>query len=170
MTGIDPATRLLLDFISVRESGGNYNAVIGNAHSTDALSQRQLHEIYSLQANLVNIGRPSGAVGRYQFIHSTLATLAERKRLPQETLFTPALQDELAVQLLVGRGYSRWWLGHLSDDDFAHGLACEWASLPDPYNRGRSHYDGDAAGNHASRTLDEVAACLASVRKLIPAS
>lgn len=167
---IDPATRMILDFIAARESNGNYNAVIGNSRSTDDLSAKTLTGIFSLQDRLRMSGRPSTAVGRYQFLKGTLSRLAEQKRLdPTATMFTPTLQDELAVELLIGRGYSQWWRGQLDDSEFAHRLSCEWASLPDPCNDGHSHYDGDAAGNHAGRTLEEVYAMLRQARGLIPA-
>lgn len=165
---IDAATRILIDFISVDESNGNYNATIGHADATADLSKLTLTEIYALQDSFIKRGQPSTAIGRYQFLKHTLQGIAQQKRLPPNTLFTPALQDEFAVQLLVGRGYSRWWVRKLSDTEFMHNLSMEWASLPDPYNGGRSHYDGDAAGNHAGRTLAQVSAMLRKASAAIP--
>jgi hypothetical protein len=81
--------------------------------------------------------------------------------------FTRDLQDELAVTLLEQRGYRQWWRGQLSDRDFAHNLSCEWASLPDPKNGGRSHYD-HIAGNHASTSLGAVYDMLRRARFLKP--
>lgn len=158
----DPCTDIILDFIAggvpgnpSGESFGNYNAVIGNAHATDDLGQKTLDGIYTLMADLLEAGRPSTAVGRYQIIRKTLKALQTRKQLLGTALFTPKLQDSLAVALMVGRGYPLWWDGKMSDADFAHGLSCEWASLPDPRAGGRSHYDG-VGSNHASTTLDHV--------------
>jgi muramidase (phage lysozyme) len=167
----DPCTDLILDFIAggvpgnrTGESIGNYNAVIGNARASDDLGKKNLTQIYALMQARRNAGMPSTAMGRYQIIRSTLEKLVADKNLPSDTLFTPALQDDLAWTLMVGRGYRRWWRGDMSDEEFASSLSCEWASLPDPDNDGKSHYDGDSAGNHASTTLDAVYAMLKAAR------
>lgn len=169
----DVATDELLDFIAggvpgnpSGESLGNYNAVIGNANAADDLGQKTLAQIYELQTSLIAAGQPSDAVGRYQIIKSTLRGLQRKLGLQDSELFTPALQDKFAVELLKGRGYSRWWNGGLSDQDFAHNLSLEWASLPDPENGGKSHYDG-VGPNHAGTTLDAVYVMLKKARDLI---
>lgn len=169
----DPCTNLLLDFIAGGvptnpngESTGNYNAVIGDAHASDDLSQKSLTEIYQLQSQLLSHGRPSTAVGRYQIIRLTLQTAAGKARLdPDTTMFTPELQDHLAVSLLVTRGYSLWWRDKIDDEQFLHNLSCEWASLPDPWNDGRSHYDG-IGPNHAGVSLDACYDMLVEARTL----
>ena len=48
-----------------------------------------------------------------------------------------------------------------------HRLSCEWASLPDPYNGGKSHYDGDFAGNHASCSLSDFRAAIDQARQYV---
>ena len=68
---------------------------------------------------------------------------------------------------MVDRGYQSWWKKSINDDEFMHRLSCEWASLPDPYNGGRSHYEGDSAGNSASTTLEHFHAALVQARKYI---
>lgn len=166
LKGSDPATDFLLDFIAEGESGGNYNAVIGDAKASDDLGAKSLAEIYTLMADLLTKGRPSTAVGRYQIIRSTLESLASKMSISPDTKFTPELQDRLGVQLMVGRGYSRWWTGGMTDEDFAHGLSMEWASLPDPENQGKSHYDG-IGPNHASKTEAQVMTALSRTRALI---
>jgi hypothetical protein len=160
--GKDSCTDILLDFIAggvpgnpSGESGGNYNAVIDDINASDDLAQYTLDQIYELMAELLAQGEPSTAVGRYQIIRKTLHSLQSSKRLPGSALFTPELQDQIALSLMVGRGYPRWWNGRMSDTDFAHGLSCEWASLPDPYLGGKSHYDG-VGPNHAGTTLAHV--------------
>lgn len=171
----DGCTDIILDFIAggvpgnpSGESLGNYNAIIGQARSRAELSRRTLLGIYGIQWQLVSQRRPSTAIGRYQILRGTLHGLQAQMRLPDSERFTHALQDRLAVALLVRRGYSDWWRLEITDADFAHGLACEWASLPDPYNYGRSHYDGDVVGNHASTTLDAVYAMLRRARAAMP--
>jgi muramidase (phage lysozyme) len=161
--GRDDATDILLDLIAEHESRGNYNAVIGDINASDDLSRKTLAEIYGLMADLRAIGRPSTAVGRYQIIRKTLQTLQASKGLPDSAKFTPELQDGMAVSLMVGRGYSRWWTGAMSDQEFAHNLSMEWASLPDPDRGGASHYDGDGV-NHAGTSLAHVYDGLARAR------
>jgi muramidase (phage lysozyme) len=174
LVSTDPCTNLILDFIAggvatnpSGESAGNYNAVIGNAHATTDLSKFNLHAIANLQRQLVNNGQPSSAVGRYQIIEHTLEGLIEELSLTSEEFFTPAFQDRLAVQLLIGRSYHSWWRGRITNNTFAHNLSCEWASLPDPRNGGKSHYDG-IGPNHSSTTLPAVYAMLAQAHLFRP--
>jgi hypothetical protein len=163
--GSDDCTDIVLDFIAggywgdqlgnpVGESDGNYNAYFGHVDSTVDLCGMMLAEIYRFQDDMLEDDPRSTAAGRYQFLKGTLQNLQRQNQLSSTELFAEELQDRLAVDLLVGRGYSRWWTGDLSDEDFAHNISMEWASLPDPFNDGKSHYDGDAVGNHASTTLD----------------
>jgi conjugal transfer mating pair stabilization protein TraG len=170
----DKCTDLILDFIAggvqgnrIGESKGNYNAVIGNADATEDLSRYTIDQIIEMGLARKRAGEPSTAMGRYQFLTTTLQSLLGTT-WTLTTKFTPAVQDRLAVELLVRRGYSSWWRGQLTDHDFAHNLSMEWASLPDPENDGKSHYDGDSAGNHASTTLDAVYAMLKHARTLMP--
>lgn len=173
--GNDDCTDIILDFIAgglwgdrlgnpVGETDGNYNAYFGHVRSGYDFSTFSLDSIYAFQSAMLRSDPRSTALGRYQFLRRTLQTLQSKRGLPGSTKFTPELQDKLAVDLLIGRGYPAWWRGALSDDEFAHGLAAEWASLPDPRNYGRSAYDGDSAGNHASTRLVNVRAMLAKAR------
>lgn len=163
--GADNCTDIVLDFIAggrwgdelgnpIGESNGNYCAYFGHVDSTEDLCSMMLWEIYDFQDNMLAEDPRSTAIGRYQFLQGTLQDLQQQNGLPSTELFTEELQDSLAVDLLVRRGYSDWWRGELSDQNFAHALSLEWASLPDPENGGKSHYDGDDVGNHASTTLD----------------
>jgi len=174
----DRCTDLILDFVAggwtsphdgkvhAMESGGNYNAVIGNAHSTDPLERYNLAEIRLMQTGLIQKGKPSSAIGRYQIVRATLDMLLDQARLDRRSMFTPELQDKLGWLLLCRRGYRAWWQGTLAADiEFAHSLSLEWASLPDPQNGGRSHYDG-LAGNHAGCGLPDVLDMLKRARAL----
>lgn len=163
--GLDPIRKSLLDFIAIRESAGNYDAFIGHANNRDPLDGNTINGIYMFQRKLLSWGEPSSAVGRYQFIQKTLNALVQQAGVALTDRFTHELQDRFASMLLDQRGYGRWLAGDLSDEDFAHNLSCEWASLPDPQNDGKSHYDG-VGPNHAGQTLDAVYAALAAARKL----
>jgi len=171
----DKCTDMILDFIAggvpgnrSGETQGNYNAIFGHVHNADDLSARTIEGIYKLQAEMLKHDRRSTAVGRYQFLRGTLQGLQKELGLSASEQFTPELQDRLALVLLVRRGYRKWWTGAITDDQFAHNISLEWASLPDPENGGKSHYDGDTAGNHASTTLDKVRDMLEDARAAKP--
>lgn len=164
----DPMANALLDFISIRESNGNYDAYLGAIDATgtwmDGDVQGTISDVYDFQRQRVDDGAVSSAVGRYQFIQRTLSQLVQQLGIPLQTPFTPALQDQLGTALLNIRGYGRWRNGQIDDQTFMHNLSCEWASLPDPMNGGKSHYDGDSAGNHAGQTLAAFQAALNAAR------
>lgn len=177
--GEDDCTDIILDFIAggawgdalgnkIGESDGDYNAYFGHTHPKSVeFSKMSLAKVYDFQSSMLRYDPRSSALGRYQFLNRTLRVLAAKRGLSDGTLFTNRLQDQLAVDLLKGRGYQAWWRGDISDDEFAHNLSLEWASLPDPDNGGRSHYDGDSAGNHASTSLANVRAMLKRARAAI---
>lgn len=168
----DKCTDYILDLVSEQESHGNYDAVIYHINGLPGvvLSELTIKQIYGLMADLLR-GRygkrtPSTAIGRYQIIRNTMRNLVTILKLNVEKdKFTHELQDRMALELLKIRGYQRWYLGKLGNIDFAHKLSCEWASLPDPYNGGRSHYDG-IAGNHAGMSLAYVYAALDKAKTL----
>lgn len=167
LTG-DPKANSLLDFISIAESDGDYNVIEGEIpfnHEERDFSTMTIAQVYDLQRQMIADGKASSAVGRYQFVQRTLTALVQLAKMdgPENFLFTPQTQDTLAVQDLTGRGYLRWLDGQISDETFAHNLSCEWASLPDPFNGGKSHYDG-VGPNHAGQTLDAVYGALAACK------
>jgi hypothetical protein len=157
----DPATDVLLDFIAggvpdnpMGESAGNYDAVYGDIDGNCILAEKTLQQIYEMQTNMVNSNGISSATGRYQALKATLQEYQSKAGLSNENYFTEYLQDQFGLQKLVDRGYQQWWTKAISDEEFMYRLSCEWASLPDPRNGGKSHYDGDSAGNHASTDLE----------------
>lgn len=179
LKGTDDCTDIILDFIAGGvpgnpdgESRGNYNAVIGEPDSTDDLSQYTIDYIRTTLMDQLLARHPrlnSTATGRYQVIRRTLQAIQHSLGLDDHTtFFTHEVQDKIALQLLIGRGYQSWWRGHMTDAEFAHGLSCEWASLPDPKRDGASHYDG-VGMNHAGTTLAHVYAMLAAARAAKPA-
>ncbi len=170
----DPATNHLLDFIAggvptnkSGESAGNYNAVFGKINATDPLHMKTLTGIYTMQDSMLKQNGISTATGRYQGLKGTIQEYQNRKHLPNNTMFTQQLQDDFGLQKMIDRGYQSWWKKTISDDQFMNKLSCEWASLPDPYNGGKSHYDGDSAGNHASCSLTSFRECLKEARNYI---
>jgi conjugal transfer mating pair stabilization protein TraG len=135
-----------LDFVARPESGGNYNAILGNAkNQTVKLTDMTLSEVAAFQRDMVKQGKESGAVGKYQIIGSTLQGLIKEMNLdPATDKFTPELQDRMAMQLLERRGFAQWKAGKLSDEEFANRVAQEWAGLPvvTGSKAGRSYYAG----------------------------
>lgn len=87
------------------------------------------------------------AIGRYQFIPSTLVMLARRAGVPTSRRFGPKLQDSLAYLLLLDAGYDDFLDGRIALDRFMDNLAWIWAGLP--LRNGRSAYSG-VAGNRAT--------------------
>ncbi|KIN72376.1 lysozyme family protein [Sulfitobacter guttiformis] len=87
------------------------------------------------------------AIGRYQFIPSTLRRVVTEVGAKPSQRFTAALQDRLADVLLMEAGLNRFQAGALDRKGFMNNLAKIWAGLPN--STGKSHYDG-YAGNKAS--------------------
>lgn len=140
-------TGRLLDLIAFAEAGRKqYDAI--------HMSARRLPRAQPTQLSIDEIKRwiratpgQHHAIGRYQFIPSTLAMLVRRAGLPGGTRFTPAVQDRLAMLLLKDAGYDAFASGRLSRSRFQDNLAWIWAGLP--LANGHSAYRG-VAGNRAT--------------------
>lgn len=84
-------------------------------HKGRALTDMTIAEIMALQAEVpgmsnqewINQGRLH-AVGRYQFIGSTLPGVVKRAGIPLSAKFTPEVQDLLALQYLKEAGIGAW--------------------------------------------------------------
>ncbi len=158
----------LLNTIAKVESKSNYNAYFGNSHNSSIqFTSMSVDEVLAWQKEFVAQGSPSSAVGRYQFIDSTLQGLLHELRIEGTATFDPALQDRLAVALLERRGIREYVDDKISREEFAHSLSKEWAALPVAIgeNPERSYYAGDGL-NKAQLSVDEVFASIATVRKL----
>lgn len=164
---------LLLDFIAQPESGGGYDVIYGNHQGGLAtpITSWSLNTLISAQATW---GREwgSSAAGKYQFMPATLRSLIADLGLTGTEIFNPDLQDRLAYQLLIRRGYAKFVSGLLATNDFAKQLAEEWASFPvlaptqgahRMLDRGMSYYAGDGL-NKAGVSPEKVEAVLARVQ------
>ena len=104
------------------------------------------------------------AVGRYQFIPSTLRWAVRMSGVGEMDMFTPETQDKLMATLIV---YKRPAIGaYLRGDHNFLGwaldeLAKEWASVE--YRNNRGFYD-HIGGNRAKITRAQVAAVLQEIR------
>lgn len=149
---ITPALTNLLAAIRKFEAPNGYGQIYGGAKlpkgtPTD-VSIMPLKGVQDLQAKMVKHGSRSTACGAYQFIRKTLAVTIAEMRLTGKEIWTPALQDRMAIFLLEKRGLSKYLAGKISREAFANNLAMEWASLPvvtaiNGKKVGQSYYYGD---------------------------
>ncbi|WP_299820224.1 hypothetical protein [uncultured Jannaschia sp.] len=93
-------------------------------------------------------GQPH-AIGRYQFIPSTLARLVTILDAGPDERFSPRMQDRLADILLQDAGLDAFRADEITRHQLMNNLARIWAGLPNA--SGRSHYHG-YAGNAATMT------------------
>ena len=105
------------------------------------------------------------AVGRYQFIPSTLRFAVRHSSVDELDMFTPEVQDRLMVALIL---YKRPAVGaYIRGDHELLGwalneLAKEWASIE--YRNGRGFYD-HVGGNRASISRAELAEVLQDIKR-----
>lgn len=136
----------LLGLISQAESKGNYNAYFGNAGNKSIdFTKMSISEVLDWQSEFVKNGSPSSAVGRYQFLNTTLLDLVNSLGIDKSTRFNESTQDNLAIKLLERRGSEDYVNDDISKDKFAANLAMEWASLPKVAgeNPNQSYYQAD---------------------------
>ncbi len=152
------SVRPLLDLIATAESNANYNAYFGNpASQSPKFTDMSVGEVQQWQAAYVAEGSPSSAVGRYQFLNSTLAGLVNEQKVDPKQKFDEKTQDKLAVELLERRGVVAYVNKQLTTEQFAANLAMEWASLPSVVgtNPTKSYYAGDGL-NESRVSVDKV--------------
>lgn len=145
----DPQAEMLRHLIASAEAGRDgYDAVqYGARHKPDRLpTQMTLGDIFAWIEGTP--GQPH-AIGRYQFIPSTLARLVGILGAGPNEIFSPQMQDRLADILLHEAGLAAYRSGEMTRHAFMNNLAEIWAGLPN--SSGRSHYHG-YAGNAATMT------------------
>lgn len=157
----------ILNLIGKYESRNNYDVIWGGISRSDypskPLTKMTISEVLAWQDS-VDSKYQSEAAGHYQILEDTLRGLVINHGIDTGRLFDKAMQDDLAMKLLVGRGFSRFLGGQDDVEDMMLGLAKEWASFPVPRdmkgsNRrlkaGQSYYAGDGL-NKAHATIAEV--------------
>lgn len=140
----------LLSTIAKGESHGNYNAYFGHGdNQTIRFTDMTIDQVLAWQSEYIKQGSASSAVGRYQFLDSTLKGLRDQLKLPGSTKFSDDTQDKLAIALIERRGAVPFVEKKLSTEAFAHNLSKEWASLPTTTGDvpEKSYYDGDGLNN-----------------------
>lgn len=133
-----------------------YDVVVGGRNAN--LTDMTIAEVMDMQRTMPERNSlNSTAVGQYQVIASTLAAAVDRLGLnPNTTMFTPAIQDMIAMDLVDQRANqaARSPTG-LTPESLAAALSQEWAGLPT--SSGRSYYDG-VNNNAATVTYGPLAA------------
>ena len=161
-----------MDLIATGE--GNYNAVNrGRAGDTPGGIQRikgQTFENFTVQQVIEMQRWQVYAVGRYQFIPSTLRFAVRHSSVNELDMFTPETQDRLMAALIF---YKRPAVGaYMRGDHDLLGwaldeLAKEWASIE--YRNGRGFYD-HIGGNRAKISRAKVSAVLQEIKNTWQAS
>ena len=156
----------LLDLIAKGE--GNYNAINrGRAGDTPGGIQRLKGHTFEnfTVGQVIKMQRwELYAVGRYQFVPSTLRWAVKHSSVDELDMFTPEVQDKLALALIL---YKRPAVGaYLRGDHDLIGwamneMAKEWASIE--YRYGRGYYD-HVGGNRAHITRTELSTVLQEVK------
>lgn len=157
----------LLETIASRESRGNYNAYFGNASNAQIdFTAMTVEEVLAWQHDFVKNGSPSSAVGKYQFINTTLEGLVRELSIDPHSKFDADLQDRLAIHLLDRRGAKDYVRGRISREQLAYNLSQEWAALPRVIgeNPETSYYAGDGL-NKAHIRVDEFLLAIETLRQ-----
>lgn len=139
----------VLNFIARFESRGDYNIILGG--DRPKLTSMTIAQVYNLQSQMLRQGKESSAVGRYQYISTSLKEMVNLLGLDiQTTKFDEKTQDSIAIADLRRRaGLDNWLSGSLSNERFLENLSRIWAGLPSPSKGGASFYSGvgsNAAG------------------------
>lgn len=159
------ALKPLLEFIYSGE--GDYDSYNrGKAGDSPGGWSGGLRKLTIAQVMQLQAQRGVFAVGAAQFIPTTLKLALRESGLNENDLFNADNQDRLAISLLLGSKRPKlaaYLKGKNNDLDEAQiELAKEWASVPMP--NGRSYYDGDSAGNRATKKVAEVRKALKDAR------
>lgn len=167
-----PAMAKLLSLIRLHESGrAGYNADYANNNHW-ILTTRTFDTVRALSRQQVTNRERSSAIGAYQFLTATLDSLKTSLKLKGSEIFDEPFQDDLAVALMVRRGYLRYMDGSMSAVDFCNSLAKEWASLPvvsairgasRMLKPGQSYYAGDGL-NAALHKPDVILAAVKALK------
>lgn len=178
--GLDPsftqsALTPLLDLIG-RAEGAGYDTIVGDGkgfvrvsdYPSKPITQLTIGELLAWQES-IDGKYDSEAVGRYQIMEDTLrgfdnnspsssggVSLYERAGLTLNSLFSPANQDLMAIELLKYRGLNRFLTGSLTDKQFGDNLSYEWASLPIMIGprAGQGRYSGQGGKIEIQEVID----------------
>ena len=102
--------------VDTYEGAGNYDTLYGHSQDKGPLagvrvSQQTIGNLKSFASSngaygrqqIQKLGYLATPMGKYQIVGDTLATAAKELGLPDDTVFTPAVQDQIADHLARGR-------------------------------------------------------------------
>ena len=133
-----------LELLGEVEGPGGYDTVTYHT-SIDPpkpLTRMTIDEVIAFQRKVRASGSRSSAVGRFQFIMSTLIELVDEMDIDRNRRFTPDVQDMLARTLMDRCDF--YDVEQEDSAEVADCLARFWAALPvaTGENAGRSRYQG----------------------------
>jgi len=172
---ISDQEKKILDLVAKGEAvqGADPYSSLWPSTSDPMIPQYTLAQIDQYQTDRIRAGFKSSAIGRYQFIRSTLREVVVLSGLPGTIRFSPDVQDYLIILRLKDlRKLDQWKSGSISDLDFQLELAKEFASVPVPYNlqgangfvsKGQSYYSGDGL-NSSGHNADVFSYNVADIR------
>ena len=139
----------VLDLIGKVESGkGGWlsgNPINGPSGTIDGLQNMTLGELLGKSGKFWKInGEEYSAIGKYQFIPSTLAQLMDSAGLTSDAKFNENTQTALATQLINDMGFRSYASGKIGKEHFLHNLSSQWAGLPRDASD-QSYYDGQGS-------------------------
>jgi hypothetical protein len=164
-------TTALLNLISKAEGTPSYDTQFGyqdiarQKAGGKPLTQMTINEVRQLMSNTPKDKR---AMGRYQFVPGTFDDVVRQMGLTGNEIFSPEMQDKMIIHRLnTTRGMDRWMNGTMTDEDFMHSLAQEFASLPSPKNNGNSLYGGVGLNkSKPSISLSELSSNLSQIKTM----
>ena len=168
----------LSDIIASKESGGDYEKVVGGATVVQFKGQeRKLTEMSVgevLEWGDTRIKEKKGtAAGKYQIINETLRGLVKQGAVSKTEMFTPATQEKLFTSLLPQKAIdyiSGKTSGKESEDEAILAISKVWAAVPIPKDipsrglkAGQSYYAKDNV-NKALMPVDAIRSALQKSR------
>ena len=124
-----PNQKAFLDMLAISEIGAPLLAASDNGYNVlvgSTAKEPLLFTSYDTHPDILDRDFNSTAAGRYQIIYPTFLGLCKQYGYKD---FTPNTQDEMAIDLINGRGA----LQDIEDGNFAAAVqkcSAEWASLP----------------------------------------
>jgi hypothetical protein len=141
-----------VDFLNMMgdlEAPDGFGDVFGGvpALPSEALEAMTIGEVLDYQRRIQALGTQSSAVGRYQFIHDTLARLVNELGISPDLVFDGEVRTFLARVRMSDCGF---YDPATPSGALGNCLAGTWAALPllEGPRRGQSAYEGDGL-NHA---------------------
>lgn len=169
----------LSDIIASKESGGDYEKVVGGATSVQfhgeerKLTEMSVGEV--LEWGETRIKEKKGtAAGKYQIINETLKGLVKQGAVSKTELFSAPTQEKLFTSLLPTQAInyiSGKTSGKEAEDEAILSISKVWAAVPIPYDipsrglkAGQSYYAKDNV-NKALMPVDAIRSALQKSRE-----